>query len=127
MRSPWVHRLSQVNLERMTAECANCGYVRVKAIHKGKVRCNEAIKNDKRNRHARLSGLPISVQGDNGTTSLQHRPNNCQICFGEGIICYDHNHATGEFRGWLCRSCNVGLGYFRDNAEYLASAIKYLS
>lgn len=39
----------------------------------------------------------------------------------------DHCHVTGEFRGWLCRKCNVGLGCFDDSIERLESAAKYLS
>ena len=39
----------------------------------------------------------------------------------------DHNHENGKVRGLLCDSCNKGLGFFKDNVEHLASAIKYLS
>jgi hypothetical protein len=38
----------------------------------------------------------------------------------------DHNHETGEVRGVLCSSCNLGLGNFGDKPENLASAVKYL-
>ena len=38
----------------------------------------------------------------------------------------DHNHGTGEFRGFLCDSCNTGLGKFRDDPDLLARAIDYL-
>lgn len=38
----------------------------------------------------------------------------------------DHNHETGEIRGILCGSCNMGLGYFKDNITLLRNAILYL-
>ena len=38
----------------------------------------------------------------------------------------DHNHATGEFRGFLCHSCNVGLGCFKDNDALLEKALRYI-
>ena len=38
----------------------------------------------------------------------------------------DHDHGTGEFRGWLCHNCNTGLGLFRDSIEGLQRAMVYL-
>ena len=38
----------------------------------------------------------------------------------------DHDHKTGEFRGWLCRNCNTGLGSLGDTIEGLERGIKYL-
>ena len=38
----------------------------------------------------------------------------------------DHDHDTGEFRGWLCNNCNTGLGAMGDTIEGLERAIKYL-
>ena len=40
--------------------------------------------------------------------------------------CLDHDHNTGEIRGWLCHKCNTGLGRFKDSISYLYRAIKYL-
>ena len=38
----------------------------------------------------------------------------------------DHDHATGAPRDFLCRSCNAGLGMFKDNPEALRRAADYL-
>lgn len=38
----------------------------------------------------------------------------------------DHCHETDIVRGLLCRSCNSGLGLFKDSIEFLSSAIRYL-
>ena len=38
----------------------------------------------------------------------------------------DHDHETKQFRGWLCRKCNIALGNFCDSIELLEKAIEYL-
>lgn len=38
----------------------------------------------------------------------------------------DHNHSTHEFRGWICQTCNIGLGHFKDSVNGLLNAIIYL-
>lgn len=53
----------------------------------------------------------------------------CKICNLADIqkkLVVDHNHDTGAVRGLLCDSCNLGLGKFKDNQDYLQSAIEYL-
>jgi hypothetical protein len=41
-------------------------------------------------------------------------------------LSWDHNHKTGEFRGFLCSKCNQGIGLLGDSPKILASAIDYL-
>lgn len=64
---------------------------------------------------------------------LKNQNNRCAVCkslFINNEKCrsdhIDHCHKTGMVRGILCRSCNLGLGLFRDNTEFLETAIKYL-
>lgn len=54
------------------------------------------------------------------------RAESCEICGQKVTTVYDHDHGTGVFRGWLCSSCNSGLGFFKDSIQSLSSAIKYL-
>lgn len=42
------------------------------------------------------------------------------------VWCLDHNHATGEFRGWICNPCNQIAGISRDNTKLLQSIIQYI-
>lgn len=55
----------------------------------------------------------------------------CQICSEVQLDPYkmhvDHCHTTGAIRGLICGKCNVGIGMFRDNPEYLIRAAEYLT
>lgn len=52
--------------------------------------------------------------------------NRCAICSRTGKLVLDHDHATGAFRGYICRDCNMGLGKLGDNLDSLMRAIAYL-
>lgn len=41
-------------------------------------------------------------------------------------LAFDHDHATGEFRGWLCGHCNRALGLMDDNPELILKLALYL-
>lgn len=63
---------------------------------------------------------------------LSKQDGKCAVCrtdtpggrFGKWNI--DHCHDSGKVRGLLCWACNTGLGKFKDNEDFLASAIQYL-
>lgn len=55
-------------------------------------------------------------------------PQGCELCgrMGSRGLHFDHDHATGAFRGWLCQNCNRALGYVHDSVELLSKMIEYL-
>lgn len=62
---------------------------------------------------------------------LANQNGQCKICKSsdpgpKGRFAVDHCHKTEKVRGLLCYLCNIGLGSFRDNQEFLAGAIHYL-
>ncbi len=38
----------------------------------------------------------------------------------------DHNHETGDIRGWICNRCNTGIGNLRESVSILRRAIKWI-
>lgn len=59
-------------------------------------------------------------------------PFECPICEKRTIagitskVVLDHNHRNGEARGWVCDSCNTGIGRFKDDVELINRAIKFI-
>src|SRR5262249_37696573 len=53
----------------------------------------------------------------------------CAICKKKPkyLLCIDHCHRTGKVRGLLCKPCNTGLGYYRDNPKFTQAATDYLT
>ena len=55
----------------------------------------------------------------------------CAICgiHEENVyksLAIDHDHTTGLVRGYLCNSCNRGIGLLKDDPKVLRNAIEYL-
>ena len=42
------------------------------------------------------------------------------------MLCADHCHESGEFRGLLCDNCNTAIGLMKDDVDRLKKAIEYL-
>lgn len=56
------------------------------------------------------------------------RDNSCDICSEKVTTLHvDHNHNTGKVRGYLCGSCNRGIGLLKDDASVCFSAGYYLN
>ena len=61
----------------------------------------------------------------------RQQPLHCELCgtLGSDLkkgLCYDHDHETGKFRGWLCGRCNTALGLVSDNSELLLKMSEYV-
>ena len=78
----------------------------------------------------RLKKFGIDLETYNSMLIKQN--NKCLICGYSDMKSpihfpvVDHCHITGMVRGLLCMNCNTGLGSFKDNIEFLKSAIIYL-
>lgn len=75
----------------------------------------------KTNQHSKLRIYGVSPE-----QYAEAAKSGCQICGSKTELHIDHDHATGRFRGILCRPHNLGIGFFRDDPELLAKAIMYL-
>ena len=50
----------------------------------------------------------------------------CACCGRVDKLFCDHCHASGAFRGYICRTCNSGLGQLGDSVPGLERALAYL-
>ena len=89
------------------------------------------IKTDGTHREASLK-TNYNLTLDQFNIMLENQNYKCLICninlgmIASGNTHVDHCHVTNKIRGILCRSCNTGLGFFKDNIDNLNSAIVYL-
>jgi len=108
------HRLRKLNEREHTAICEICGPVKV-YYKKGRKQWYCSVSRKKWWR-------PSAHQ-----TRFAHLKSKfCEICEATKDLCGDHDHVTDSFRGTLCRTCNLGLGLFKDNVVFLQQAIRYL-
>lgn len=67
----------------------------------------------------------------NSIKPIKYTPFSCPICckttiVGLSKIVLDHCHKTGNVRGYLCESCNTGIGRFDDDEKLVYRAAKWL-
>lgn len=68
----------------------------------------------------------LKIDDDMIEALLVLKDDGCSICGSHYLMSIDHCHETGTVRGWLCRKCNSGLGFFGDDIDRLRAALKYL-
>jgi hypothetical protein len=128
--------------ERGKKACRKCGVLLpLRHFHRNPQRtdnrgsyCKDCLRNkDQKGYEAsRVAALAkkYNIPRDAYTTMVASQDNKCAVC-GEQCrsgrrLAVDHCHKSGKVRGLLCRSCNVGLGHFKDDPKLLLLAAKYL-
>lgn len=60
-------------------------------------------------------------------SEIRPKPTSCEICADiHPKIVFDHDHSTGQFRGWICDPCNIVLGAVKERIETLEKMAQYL-
>ena len=80
-------------------------------------------------------GRPLNREQAQAAEHRRPKPGSifaCPLC-GQGFIAQitsravrDHDHESGNFRDFICESCNTGLGQFRNGQSYIGRARDYL-
>ena len=79
--------------------------------------------------HARRAGLR-GERAKRMSSARKEKERVCEICMRgppQKRLVFDHNHATGKFRGILCKGCNLIIGMLRESPSAFERAIVYLS
>jgi hypothetical protein len=102
-------------------DCAECSCIQKKKLH---------AKDPLKARNANLKRY-YGITLDDYLEILEAQNGRCAICgtdtpSGKGVFHVDHCHNSGQVRGLLCHSCNVGLGHFKDQESLLLKATLYL-
>lgn len=88
------------------------------------------VKHQERLRARRVANLESIRQKERSRRGLpaptRPRPDACECCGNKGAVSLDHCHVTNIFRGWLCGSCNRGLGLLGDDVEGVTKILEYL-
>jgi hypothetical protein len=102
---------------------------------------NQNAKNNRSVRRPSCKDCRIKMEGIGVSRAdrikwLKEKPNNepfeCPVCKKRTIagvtskVVLEHDHRTGKPGGWICDSCNTGLGRFKDDVKLLKSAIEFL-
>lgn len=89
----------------------------------------EAIRGEKH--YNWKGGLNLTSAQRREIQAGRPKPDNCEICgtfYGDNkkMIAFDHNHVTGEFRGWICVPCNSSIGMAKENIDTIEKIVEYL-
>lgn len=92
--------------------------------------CNKKVVKGKGDAKKKAKSLGMEIKAPVGTT--------CELCGCEETMCFDHDHKTNNFRGWLCDPCNRSIGVLTgrvirnknidfSEADAMLKVVEYLS
>jgi hypothetical protein len=104
---------------------------RFRAAHLDEVREQDAAAARKRRadpegNRRRIAAFKARKEAERVQLAGRPRPLACELCGAPGKTVFDHCHAKGHFRGWLCQRCNRVLGSVEDNPPLLRHMAAYL-
>lgn len=77
----------------------------------------------------RISAKRLGLDPDDIERRWRAHNGLCDCCGeppGKKRLAIEHNHATGEFRGFTCNNCNLMIGHARDDPDRLLAGVAYL-
>ena len=94
-------------------------------------KCTYAVKKERgRNAHGKALEARYGINRTDYDNAYAFQNGLCFLCrraTGKTRrLSVDHDHATGDVRGLLCRPCNGILGHARDDISFFERAIEYL-
>lgn len=106
-----------------TSYCKPCKLIKNKEW--GEANPKSYKESQRRSNRKRIYGL----SDEDYSNMLIFQNNSCAICKTDigWEAAVDHCHETNKVRGLLCRNCNSGIGFLKDDINILENAIKYLS
>lgn len=110
--------------QSVTKTCKTCGKTKPDSEFK---RCDgrhRATRNRCKVCHRKLENLRNKLKREH----VAPPPGLCPLCnqhTDKWVL--DHCHVENVFRGYICSSCNAGIGLLHDDPEVLSRAVIYLT
>lgn len=117
-------RKSETTGQKHTKECRTCGeykpdceFTKADGRHRAtRNRCKECSNKQTKIRRLLRKAYPPPPPGA------------CPICSTHTTDwVLDHCHIEGKFRGYICKSCNAGIGLLHDDPSIVFRAHEYLT
>jgi len=118
-----MRRWRDKNKERHCAKSREYHHRNRETINQGK---REKLRKYNTEINARRRQLKYGLSHDAYMVMVDTQNGQCAICGDRSKLVVDHNHETDVVRALLCSPCNTALGLFKEDADRMHAAIRYL-